>query len=71
MTEQARHEAFENLCGGPRRAFALKAVYTRAQQARSGDRFRLRPAPSLAETFRRMAIRDGFTPAEVQAYLAL
>lgn len=70
--EREVHEAFEELCGGPDRAFRLMYIHQDAVQIVSGDRYRLFPPKRTAESvFRKKAAREGYTPEQIQAFLDL
>ena len=68
--ERALTEAFECFVGGPERAFRLMRTYRRAREAASGNRYRLhRKGPTIEDIFRKLALRNGFTDEQANAYL--
>lgn len=69
--DQAEHEAFEQLCGGPDRAFRLLRVSISARQSVAGNPYTLQKMPTYEQVFKARAKREGFTPEEIQAFLAL
>ena len=72
IDEQAKHEAFEELVGGPDRGFRLMRLHTAAQQSTSGNRFSLsRNQPSTEDVFRKRAKADGYTDEQITAFLEL
>lgn len=69
--EQAAHEEFEQLVGGPERGFRLMRLYESARQSASGNRFTLQKMPSAEEIFRKRAKQDGYTDKQITAFLNL
>ena len=67
--ERSIHEEFENMVGGPNRAFRMVDIYRRAEQSASGNRFTIRKMPSVDEIFRDMARREGYSDKVIRFYL--
>lgn len=67
--EAAEHKAFEDLCGGPSRAFRLLHVWQNTSPSvwHVGDPY----YKSRNEIFRRKAKREGFSDTEINAFLHL
>lgn len=73
-TEQDRHQAFEELCGGPTRAFRLLHIWqntydNRTEWDRLGSGISKQEAKE--QKFRRSAKREGYTDQEIDAFLEL
>lgn len=75
--EREQHQSFEDLCGGPNKAFRLMRLY---QECPNSSNL-LYPNPSdapkhwnvknKAQIFRDRAKREGYTDEQVNAYLDL
>jgi len=73
-TEQDRHEAFEELVGGPTRAFRLLHMWQNTYDNRTAyDRLGSKVSQQEAKErkLRRRATSDGYTDAEIDAFLEL
>ena len=68
------HEAFEQLCGGPTRAFQLLHCHSESMPHPSAYDLMMQGKTreqSKEESFRRRAKRQGFTEQEINAFLEL
>ncbi len=71
--EQKQHKAFEELCGGPTKAFRLMRIWEETSNPVGGT-FPLSPSEKEVkrlENFKTRATRDGFTKKQINAYLEL
>ena len=72
LSEQEANDRLEELCGGIEPAFRLMRLWTAAEQTVSGDRYTLSPPKRTATTvFRKLAKREGYSDAAIQAFLDL
>lgn len=70
-SEADTNRRFEDLAGGPSRAFALMRLAERARQAVSGDRFSYSgPQRSAKTVFKQIAKREGFPQRAIDYYAA-
>lgn len=71
--EQEQHQAFENLCGGPDKAFRLMRIWEETSNPVGGT-FILSPQEKEAkrlQNFKNRATANGFSTKQINAYLEL
>lgn len=70
MTEQEINDIFEDMCGGPDRAFRMMRLYRKAEQSARPNHIlgRSRQQTRVA-IFNKMAQQEGFTNKQITFYL--
>lgn len=69
MDEQEASEILEDLVGGPKKAFYLLKLWTRAQQASSGNRYSLGQGVDPLKFFVKAARRDNYSYRAIEHFL--
>lgn len=68
MDEQEATDNLEVLCGGIERAFRLMQIYS-AAKTKADYQARRRNSIPLSRVFKQAALKEGYSPAAISAYL--